>query len=194
MNDGYKTVLGFDVSSTCIGWCCLKIFNNEIKYSKAGFIKPPKDPNIIVRLSKTRKLISDILLTYKPDYIGIEDIIKFMKGASSANTITTLAIFNRMIGLLSYDFLNDKNGLKLFNVMTIRHGLKNNSTLPKKEDMPALVSQHLGIKFPYEYNKKGKIKIENYDMADSVAVALYYSFVLTDKIKKTKKVKKNATK
>jgi hypothetical protein len=71
--------------------------------------------------------------------------------------------------------------------MTIRHGLKLNKELPKKEDMPELVSKHLGIKFPYEKNKNGKIKIENYDMADSVGVALYCSLLLTNKVKRKKK-------
>jgi hypothetical protein len=74
--------------------------------------------------------------------------------------------------------------------MTIRHGLKINKLLPKKEEIPELVAKHLGITFPYQLNKKGKIKIENYDMADGIAVALYYSFKLTGKLKpKGKKVK-----
>ena len=53
--------------------------------------------------------------------------------------------------------------------------------------MPELVSNHLGITFPYKYNKNGKIKDESYDMADGVAVALYYAFVLSKRIKVKKK-------
>ncbi len=57
--------------------------------------------------------------------------------------------------------------------------------------MPELVSKHLDIKFPYEYIKKGrskgKIHVSNYDRSDAIAVALYYAFVLTGKIKVKKK-------
>jgi hypothetical protein len=73
--------------------------------------------------------------------------------------------------------------------MSIRHGLKLDGNLPKKEDMPELVAKHLGITFPYEVNKKGRIKVENYDMADGVAVALYYAFLLTGKVKRKGKKK-----
>jgi hypothetical protein len=56
--------------------------------------------------------------------------------------------------------------------------------------MPDLVSQHLGITFPYEYNKKGKLKVESYDKADGIAVALYHTFALSGRVKsKTKKAK-----
>jgi hypothetical protein len=76
--------------------------------------------------------------------------------------------------------------------MSIRHGLKINKVFPKKVDMPELVAKHLGIVFPYERTTKGKskdkIKMESYDKADGIAVALYYAFMLTGKVKR--KVKK----
>jgi hypothetical protein len=109
-----------------------------------------------------------------------------MQGKSTAKTIITLTTFNRMVCLAAYDYL--QKSPELFSVMTIRHGLKLNKTLPKKEEMPELVAQHLGITFPYQLNKKGKVKEENFDMADGMAVALYYAFTLTGKIKR--KVKK----
>jgi len=93
-----------------------------------------------------------------------------------------------MICLVAHDFLHKQP--ELFNVMSIRHGLKLNKDLPKKEDMPELVAKHLGITFPYEYDKKGKVKEVSRDMADGVAVALYHAFVLTGKIvRKVKKLK-----
>ena len=55
--------------------------------------------------------------------------------------------------------------------------------------MPSLVAQHLGITFPYEYNKVGKIKIENYDKADGVAVALYQALLLSGQVKRKGKKK-----
>lgn len=179
-------VLGLDASSTTIGWCVLDVDGNNIKFIKCGYIKPTKKGSIVERLVKTRDEVKSLIDTVKPDVIGIEDIIQFMQGKSTAKTIITLTAFNRMICLLAYDYLSKSP--ELFNVMSIRHGLKTDSDLPKKEDMPELVSKHLEITFPYQYNKKENLKEENYDMADGCAVALYYAFLLTGR--KTRKGKK----
>lgn len=186
-----KTLLGFDISSTTIGWCVLEFdeTNGKIKLVHANYIKPLKDGSIIERIVDTRNKVKTVIEQFKPDYIGIEDIIQFMKGKSTAKTIIMLTTFNRMISLAAYDYL--QKSPELFSVMSIRHGLKIEKVFPKKEDMPELVAKHLGITFPYETNKKGKIKVESFDMADGMAVALYYAFVLTGKIvRKTKKAKK----
>lgn len=193
-----KRVLGIDVSSTTIGYCILDIDdNNIISLVKASYIKPIKTGSIIERIVDTRNIIKNVLEEAKPDYIAIEDIIQYMKGKSTAQTIIMLTTFNRMIGLCAYDYLNDAP--QLFNVMSIRHGLKEGKELPKKEDMPELVAKHLRITFPYERSSKGKkkgaIKVESYDLADGIAVALYYAFVLTGKVKRKKpSQKKKSTK
>lgn len=189
-----KKILGFDISSTTIGWCLLELNDqtNDIKFISCNYLKPPKKGDIFQRLVETRKKITEIINKFKPDYIGVEDIIQFMKGASGAKTIIMLALFNRTIGLAAYDYLGKSP--QLFNVMQIRHGLKTDKELPKKEEMPELVAKHLGITFPYVYKKNGNIADESCDMADGVAVALYYSFVLSGKVilkdKKPKKKKK----
>jgi len=183
-----KKVLGFDVSSSTIGWCSLEIEDDIIKYVDSGYFKPIKIGSIVDRIVDTRNKIQEIIDQTKPDYIGIEDLIKFMP-KSTATTVVMLTTFNRMVCLTSYDYLKSNPGL--FNVMTIRHGLKTSKVLPKKEDMPELVAKHLGIKFPYERITKGKnkggIKEENCDRADGIAVALYYAFVLTGKVKGKRK-------
>lgn len=183
-----KRILGFDVSSSTIGYCVLDITDqNEIIFVNANYLKPLKTGSIIERIVDTRNKIQAIIDKVKPDEIGIEDIIQFMQGKSTAKTIIMLTTFNRMIGLCAYDYL--KKSPELFSVMTIRHGLKTGKDLPKKEDMPELVAQHLRITFPYETNKKGKIKVENYDKADGIAVALYYALVLSGKVKRKGKKK-----
>lgn len=183
-------ILGLDVSSTTIGYSILEITEgNEIKLVFSDYLKPIKNGTIIQRIVDTRNKIKAIIEKHKPDYIGIEDIIQFMQGKSTAKTIITLTTFNRMICLLAFDYL--QRSPELFSVITIRHGLKENKIFPKKEDMPELVAKHLGITFPYELNKKGNIKVENYDKADGIAVGLYYALVLSGKIiKKVKKSKK----
>jgi Holliday junction resolvasome RuvABC endonuclease subunit len=176
-----KIVLGIDCSSSCIGYCVLEVDDNEIKFISANYLKPLKKGSIIERVVDTRNKIKSIIEEIKPDYIGIEEIIQFMQGKSTAKTIIMLTTFNRMVCLLAYDYL--KASPDMFNVMSIRHGLKENNIFPKKEQMPELVAKHLGITFPYQFNKKGKIKIENYDMADGIAVALYHALLLTGKVK-----------
>ena len=165
--------------------------DGKIYLITAAYLKPLKTGTIIERMVDTRDKIQDIINKAKPDYIGIEDIIQFMQGKSTAKTIIMLTTFNRMISLCAYDYL--KKSPELFSVMTIRHGLKFDKVFPKKEDMPELVAKHLEITFPYERSTKGKkkgaIKVESYDMADGVAVALYYAFVLTDKVKRKGKKK-----
>ena len=192
-----KRILGFDVSSSAIGYCVLEIdeFTGQIKFISMDYLKPSKSGNIMDRIVDTRNKLNDIINKMGPDYIGIEDLIKFMP-KSTATTVVVLATFNRMVCLLAYDYLLKQP--ELFNVMSIRHGLKINKVLPKKEEMPELVAKHLGINFPYLKSKskitkkgkkiEGKIKVESYDMADGVAVALYYAFVLTGRVQR--KVKK----
>lgn len=185
-----KRVLGFDISSTTIGHCILDIDdNNNIVFVKVGYIKPLKTGTIVERIVDTRNKVQKVIEEAQPDHIGIEDIIQFMAGKSTAKTIIMLTTFNRMVCLCAHDYL--KKAPELFNVMTIRHGLKINKDLPKKEEMPELVAKHLRINFPYERSTKGKkmgaIKEESFDMADGVAVALYYTFLLTDKIKRKKR-------
>jgi hypothetical protein len=179
-------IIGFDISSTTTGWCVLDVDAElkNIKYIDSGYFKPIKDGTIFDRLSHSKEQIIKILDEHKPDEVVIEDLIQFMKGHSTAKTIITLSLFNRNVGMVAYDYL-EKNP-QLFSVMTIRHGIKTNKILPSKEEIPELVAQHLGIKFPYYYGKGGKIKTESYDVADAISVALYYAFILTGKIKKKK--------
>jgi Holliday junction resolvasome RuvABC endonuclease subunit len=192
-----KRIAGFDVSSTCIGWCLLEWDNQSdtIRYITMGNHKPIKTGNIVERLYDTKLVIQKILEEHKPDLIGVENIIEFMKHKSSAKTVITLAVFNRMVCLASHEYIG--RSPELFNVMQIRHGLKLDKELPKKEDMPALVSHHLGITFPYVYKRNGTVADESGDMADGVAVALYYAFVLSGRIKlkiKKPKIKKGKVK
>lgn len=175
-----KKILAFDVSSTTLAYAVLKITDTqEIKYITSDYIKPIKNGSIIKRLVDTRDKIKKIIEEVNPDYIGIEEIIKFMAGASSATTVITLASFNRMICLLSYDFLLEEP--ELLSVMTIRHKIKkcsNYEKLPSKEELPIILEKLLNIKFPWVYNKKNVIKVESYDKSDAICCAYVYALKL----------------
>ena len=194
-----KKVMGLDVSSTTIGICILSYNDKTIKLDYINYYKPPKTGNIFERLNKTRKYIKTLIGALKPDNVAIEDIVLFMSGRSTAKTITTLAILNRVVGLVVLDEL--KKEPYLYNALRIRHAIKSGKDLPAKEDIPELVADLLKIKFPYEKDKNLKNKKENEDMADAIACAICHIYMdrlgkadaLQIKVKK-KRAKKRAKK
>ena len=152
-----KTILGLDISSSTVGYGILEweTDTNKLTFQDIGYYKPNKKDfetaeGFIESLSQTRNAIQTLLDIYHPEYIGIENIVKFMKGKSSADAIITLAAFNRTLGLLCRDYLG--HSPSFFNVLSIRHGLKLNKALPDKKEMPKLVAKHLGITFPWTLN------------------------------------------
>lgn len=167
-----QTILGIDCSTKTIGYSVIETddqFSNP-KLIICSYIKPPQKGNRFERIIETQKMINIILNKYKPNIIGIEEIIKFLKGRSGANTIIALARINTSVGLTCYNFLGYCP--LMCNVMAVRHGIKLDKELPKKEEIPELIENILGIKFPYVMNGKN-IAEESFDAADSCAVALY---------------------
>ena|ERR1700733_13024587 len=171
------TVLGIDASTKTIGYSIIETDNllNNPKLIICSYLKPPIKGNRFDRIIQTQQMIQKILDQYKPNFVGIEEIASFMGGHSTAQTIIALARINIAIGLTCYNYLGHPPAM--CNVMSIRHGLKLTKDLPKKDEIPALIEKILDIKFPYIYEKsvkkKGQIAEETYDVADSVAVALY---------------------
>lgn len=183
-----KRILGLDASSTTIGLCLLKYNDKKIELEHVEFYKPPKKGDIFERLRAIRQYIFDMTSTLNPDAVALEEILLWMGGGkrcpvckqkmgrqSTAKTITTLTAINRTVGLA----VLDKTGQSpfMYNVMSIRHKIKENKKIPKKEEVPERVAKILGIKFPYKMNKRNNIAKENEDMADAIAVALCHIFV-----------------
>lgn len=166
-------IIGLDISSSNIGYSVIEYNNLDIKLIDSGVIKPLKDSNILLRLKKTKEDILSLLSKHNPDDIIIEDILLFLKNKSNARTIITLAIFNRVIGLACFEYLNKPP--VLMSVATIRKFIKIDEK-PKKEDIPNLIEKHLNIKFPWILNKKKNIDKSSYDMSDAIAVSLAYIF------------------
>jgi len=170
-------ILGFDISSSTTAYCLFEVKDKKIIDIQYGFFKPSKKGSIFDRLLNLEDKINNILNTYSPDFIAIEDIAKFMKNKSTANTIITLALFNRTVGLTC---LKKNLNPTLYNVLQIRHAIKLNKVPPKKEEIPNLLETRLNIKFPYQYDKKNNIKKESYDISDAYAVAL--TFLIKNKL------------
>lgn len=195
-----KKVMGFDASTTTIGIAVIEYDESNAKLIHVEHYKPPKKGDLIERLAQVREFVAKQINEFNPDEIVIEDIILFMKGRSTAKTISSLAVLNRTVGLAVYNFSGKLP--QLFNVMKIRHTLKLDSKLPSKEEMPAIIEKRLNIEFPWKYKtKKDGSKVvmeESYDMCDAISVAL--TFIECEKkgnsskVKKVKKVKKGKSK
>jgi len=170
-----KRVLGIDCSSSTIGIGVCEYDKKNLKYIACEYIKPIKSDDIAFRLADTRDKLLEVFDKYKPDEIVIEEIISYMPGKSSANTIIVLATFNRMASLLAYDYLGKSP--KHYSVMDIRRGIMMNNIVPDKEDIPDLTAKILKIKFPWELNKNKKRIVENNDKADALAVCLFECYI-----------------
>lgn len=164
-------LLSLDASTTTVGLAVFDYTNfTDKKLVHHEYYKPAKQGDIFERLAKVRDYIYLKMETYHPDEVALEDIILFMKGHSTAATVSSLAVLNRTVGLAVYN--HSGKSPQLLNVMKIRHAIKLGKTLPSKEEIPSLVAFHLEMEFPWILNKKEKPIVENYDMADAMAVGL----------------------
>lgn len=189
-------ILGLDISSKTIGYSVISIDDNKnisiLEISQITPIKQTKTKTQILKnnIKKTKTIITKldifqqlnyvkneinkILKKYNPDIIGIEDIAKYFPNKSSANTIITLALYNRTIGLECFNFKSQSPNL--CNVLSIRTKIKKQlklNKIPDKKEIPDCMEKILNIKFPYIYDKNKNINEKSYDMADSLAVAYY---------------------
>lgn len=174
------TILGIDCSSSTIGWALLGVDNGYIKLIEHGYIKPPgKDGySIVERLDIVSYEIKYLCERLSPNYTIVEEIIQYMKNQTSANTIITLAVFNRAVALQLY---RSTGKIPLFLLpVSVRSRLKKFLQLDRKiekEDIPNILQDYFGKTFfkLVGYKKRGKNKgqpiIEVYDESDACAVA-----------------------
>ncbi len=180
-------ILGLDISTSTIGIAVIsddyKLIHNE--YYKPEKLIKPTPVEEIKRNIDARTHILKIAKEYNVDKFAIEEFIRFMKGGSTASTIIPLALLNRTIctGIV------DTFGVypEIINVLSVRSRIKTpGEKAPQKEDVPEVVAKILNLEeFPYEFkskkrNLKGASKkveeqvklVENWDMADAMAVAI----------------------
>ena len=180
--------MGVDASTTTVGIAIIEYDGYTKNLIHHEYYKPDKTNGILEMLRLARAHILKLFGKYKVQEFVIEDYVRFMKGASSASTVIPLAILNMTLRLGILDLGITPEAL---NVLKIRHALKLTKALPKKEDIPELVAQHLGITYPwlYKINKKTKQQVvmeESYDVADAIAVALAWAKLQTTPKKKSR--------
>jgi hypothetical protein len=199
IHDGdLHVVIGFDISSTTTGIAVLYLMDGYIHHAQCEYYKPIKKDmsqlqtliklrtDIRATLRKVRNKIADMARTlgcsmedHVKIHIGAEDFLMFVPNRSSAGTVTTLSIFNRVTCLAAYDEIGVVP--ELFPVMTIRSVLRKmscSSARVDKENVPAvcekLISErHISgaWKFLWFTGRNGVVE-ENYDMGDAIAAAI----------------------
>lgn len=175
-----QTILGIDCSSSTIGWAYIGVENGKERLLDHGHIKPPKKDSghLIERLDWVSKETTALCDKLKPDYTIVEEISQFMKGKTSANTIITLAVFNRAVSLQLY---RSTGKVPLFLLpISIRTRIKRflgREEVIEKEQIPTILQDYFGKSFfkVVGYKQRGKNKgqpiVETYDEADAVAAA-----------------------
>ena len=170
-------VLGFDISSSVIGWASLSLSSEgEVSLLDYGCIKPPpsKSGTLSFRLSAAYDDIKCIISKVSPDVISIEAYAnKFTKGRSSAHTIMILSVFNEIVSFCSYREFGIST--KSYPVVSIRSALSKffNKKLVSKDDTFIFI-KNMFPSFRPKINRAGNIKKESYDESDAIAVALTY--------------------
>jgi len=201
-----KRVIGLDASTTTIGICILDYDEDGYQSSLVHYeyYKPQKQTaNKEARpisdwVLEARQHVFNLIDGYHVTELAIEDYIRFMQGQSSAQTIIPLAILNMTLRI----GVKDRYGwdATALTVGKVRHALKRDHVLPKKEDIPALVSTYLGFdEFPWYREFKPRKKVwavmdESYDVADAMAVALAYVKLRSRPEKKKRSVKRKKAK
>lgn len=168
-----NTVLGLDCSTATIGWGLVTL-EEQPKLLKYGHIKPmeSKHGSLIERLDDTFDRITALCEELSPIIVSVEEIKKFMKGMSSAQTITILAGFNRVVSLAAFKCTRD---VRFYSESEVRKIIKNKymrkSDKISKDNMPDIIRRYLDGSFQGPLNTKGDIAVETNDEADGIATA-----------------------
>jgi Holliday junction resolvasome RuvABC endonuclease subunit len=163
------SILGLDCSSATVGWG-LVVLNKNPTLVAHGHIKPLDSKHgDIERLDDIYHRIGKLCDVTRPSCVAVEDVFLFMKGKSTARTITLLAAFNRVISLAAYQKVGD---VRLYSVHDIRNLISKQHDLKiDKESMPEAIKACLESDFEPIINKRGNIAKETYDEADGIAAA-----------------------
>ncbi len=83
-----RIALGFDPGAAHVGWCALAAERGSVRYVAAGVLEiEPSDPG----LAALRLAARDLLVTHRPDIVGIERVIAvFVRGRFGASMASGL--------------------------------------------------------------------------------------------------------
>jgi hypothetical protein len=178
-----KVFISFDISTSCIG---VSIFNENFNLTSVKALKMIKtkdcedDPEII-KGDAFKKFVEDLKIYDIIDIFVEEPLVK----SNNVYTVNKLLKFN---GICSY-ILRDVLGIipKFMSVDEVRrlfcpemteYDMKKDKTILKFKSRKIDPNSYIFEKISKEYeniswilDKKGKLKTENYDIPDSIALA-----------------------
>lgn len=167
------TVLGLDCSSSTVGWGLVGCgTDGTFALLAHGHIKPLDSKHgLFERLDDLFERIGQLCETLSPTHVALEDIFTYVKGKSTAKTITILAAFNRVAGLSVH---RKNGGVLLYSVNRVRPLIRKAYSVTakiEKQQLPDLVRRFLEPGFGDILDKNGNVSKITYDESDGIAVA-----------------------
>lgn len=166
-------ILGFDISTSCIGWCLLK---DDGSFYRIGHIDLKKEKDFFNKCTIFNRFVVNNFIDDRVSIknVWVEEPVKmFQSNASMAQTITKLQRFNATCCWLIYSYFRIKPNLIMASSARKQAGIK----VPRGSDTKNFILssvQNFGIipEEEWEYKKTGKPKDWCYDKADAFVVAL----------------------
>jgi len=180
-------ILGLDVSTRTIGFALFDVSgSNLLELTHFSPKIKPQPANKIEELLKKADEFKKHLEKYKN--IGIENVVieEPLLNSNNIYTVGTLLRYNTLILKNCYDvlgilptFISTYNARKYAFPNLVGTNDKGKNVLfgglPKDIDKKHIIWENVNSLFPevkWLYGKDGKLKKENYDMADSIATVL----------------------
>ena len=175
-------VLGIDISTSITGFAIvgdgqlLHYSSVDLKKHKGAFAKAIAIKGYIEDLFENYQLDQENgggwgESKYPIEHIYIEQPLHmFMRGKSSAKTLSTLMTFNGIVSWLVYELFEIEPEYISASSARKRAGIR----VPRGEKAKQVVLKHLLVNepaFKIEYTRHGNPKAESYDRADAIVVA-----------------------
>ncbi len=171
-------ILGLDVSTSITGWSLLALESEDFSL---GYLPLASSKDPYSKAGKVRKLLQNLTHDHNICAVFVEqDLRRFTRGLSSAQTIATLARFNGVTCQIAFE----ETGIKpiLLNVNEARKAVgikydRKDKTKTTKEKVFEKVDQMITYDWPMKVLKSGPRKglsIKQpgcFDMADAYVIA-----------------------
>lgn len=164
-------LLSLDISTSCIGYA---IFQNDGSIKELSCVKFRDGINLFEKLLEFKEKTKYFKLL-SIDRVAIEEPVKKFEGKfSNADTISKLNFFN---GMISSHIFQELGVIPVYhNVKTARAsvfpGIQSKNEKGTIKHMIWERVMQMEPKINWVYNKNGKLKDENYDMADAYVVGV----------------------
>lgn len=182
-------VLGLDVSTSCTGFSTVVVDDKgKIVVEKLGHVDTSGEKTLWGKIDLFESEIKRELSGLKIDHVYVEEaLLSFRTGASNANTITKLVMFNALVSNMMRKYFElipvhipsqtarKKCGIKL-------QSRKLSGVTVKQQTFEQVVNRifpEINFSFNVEMTRTGKPKPHMYDSVDGFVVA--YAGILNEK-------------